>query len=57
MLKDQRKLIPLLASNGTTSCEVYNKSLYGYKTGKHELLPFPETEVTLNPNVKQNPNW
>lgn len=30
---------------------------YGYKTGKHELLPFPEHEVMVNPNIVQNPGW
>lgn len=29
----------------------------GYKTGKHELLPFPEHEMLVNPNLKQNPGW
>lgn len=56
-LKDQGKQTPWFSSNGTERWEVYNKTVYGYKTGKHELLPFPDTEVTLNKNVKQNPNW
>ena len=30
---------------------------YGYKAGKHELLPFPEHEVMVNPNIVQNPGW
>jgi len=30
---------------------------FGYKTGKHELLPFPEHEVMVNPNIVQNPGW
>ena len=56
-LKDQGKQIPWFAANGTVRWEVYNKTVYGYKKGKHELLPFPDTEVTLNPNVRQNPEW
>ncbi len=56
-LKDQGKQTPWFSSNGTVRWETYNKTVYGYKTGKHELLPFPDTEVTLNKNVKQNPNW
>ncbi|HQG53775.1 MAG TPA: RagB/SusD family nutrient uptake outer membrane protein, partial [Bacteroidales bacterium] len=32
-------------------------SVYGYKVGKHELLPFPEHEMRVNPNLKQNPGW
>lgn len=32
-------------------------STYGYKAGKHELLPFPEHEMLVNPNLKQNPGW
>lgn len=30
---------------------------YGYKTGKHEWLPFPEHETLVNPNIVQNPGW
>ena len=29
----------------------------GFKTGKHELLPFPYKVLTLNPKLKQNPGW
>lgn len=29
----------------------------GFVKGKHELLPFPTTEVNGNPNIVQNPNW
>lgn len=32
-------------------------SKYGYKTGKHELLPFPFKEIQLNHELKQNPGW
>jgi len=32
-------------------------TIYGYKVGKHELLPFPEHEMRVNPNLKQNPGW
>ncbi len=29
----------------------------GYQKGKHELFPFPTLEVSINPNIKQNPGW
>jgi len=25
--------------------------------GKHELMPIPQKEIDINPNLKQNPNW
>ncbi len=28
-----------------------------FVTGKSELLPIPQSEIDLNPNVKQNPGW
>jgi hypothetical protein len=33
------------------------RSVYGFKTGKHEHLPYPYTEVMLNPNIQQNPGY
>ncbi len=29
----------------------------GFKKGKHELFPFPQTVVDKNPNLEQNPGW
>lgn len=29
----------------------------GFQRGKHELFPFPTLEVTINPNIVQNPGW
>ena len=56
LLKDQGNRIPWCASNGTIRWEVYNDT-YGYKTGKNELLPFPDVEDMLNDNIVQNPGW
>lgn len=58
-LKDQGKNCPILQSNGTVEYKVYNNdaNLYGFKQGKHDRLPYPATEINLNPAVKQNPNW
>ena len=25
--------------------------------GKHELLPIPQRDLDINPNMTQNPNW
>jgi len=35
----------------------YTNSVYGFKTGKNELLPFPEHEMNVNKNIEQNPGW
>lgn len=32
-------------------------TIYGFVEGKHELLPIPLTELNVNPNISQNPNW
>lgn len=29
----------------------------GFQAGKHELLPYPATELLVNPNIAQNPGW
>lgn len=39
-----------------------NESGYGFKAGKHELLPFPQREILLSGEIvggplKQNPGW
>jgi hypothetical protein len=28
-----------------------------FETGKHEVFPLPQTELDLNPALKQNPNY
>lgn len=58
-LANQGANLPLLQPNGEIKYEVYNKNanLYGFKKGKHELFPYPGTEVRLNSNIKQNPGW
>ena len=58
-LKNQGEHLPFLNPNGEITYEVYNKNanLFGFKKGKHELFPYPGTEVTLNRNIKQNPGW
>jgi len=30
---------------------------YGWKKGKHELMPIPVLELNANPNLSQNPGW
>lgn len=35
----------------------FTNSSYGWKSGKHDLLPFPEEEMNVNPNMKQNKGW
>jgi len=29
----------------------------GFVAGKHEWFPYPYSETSINPNIKQNPNW
>jgi len=35
----------------------YDPGDCGFKTGKHELLPFPAAEMQVNSNMTQNPGW
>lgn len=35
----------------------YTNQTFGFKKGKNELLPFPEHEMNVNRNIKQNPGW
>ena len=34
----------------------YTNTTYGFKE-KHMLLPFPEKEININPNITQNSGW
>lgn len=58
-MKDQGKVCPVLNSNGSVDWKVFNNdaNLFGFKKGKHELLPYPLTEIQLNSAIKQNPGW
>ena len=29
----------------------------GFKEGKHEFFPYPQTVLDKNPNLEQNPGW
>jgi len=35
----------------------FENTEYGFKTGKHGLLPFPEHEMNVNQNLVQNPGY
>lgn len=49
---------PALQTDGTVKWTSYNKvGECGFTTGKHELWPFPATEMSVNANMKQNPGW
>ena len=43
---------------GQIEKKVYNTdpATFGFKP-KHNLLPYPGTEIRLNPNITQNPGW
>ncbi len=48
-----------VASDGSYMVDknTYTNTYYGFKTSKHELLPFPEAETISNSNIVQNPGW
>lgn len=48
---------PALYKDGRVSWTEQKNASAGFKTGKHELLPFPATEMNVNKNMKQNPGW
>jgi hypothetical protein len=49
---------PWLGANGTVRWQSYNNSTTaGFKNERHSLLPFPQTELINNPNIRQNTGW
>ncbi len=54
-LANRGKQVPVF--NGTAVSYPYTNETYGFKTGKNELLPFPEHEMGVNQNLVQNPGW
>lgn len=59
-LANQGENYPELQPNGNVVYKpLYDgdKSKYGWKKGKNELLPYPGLEIRLNSNIKQNPGW
>ena len=56
VLAQQGKIIPALHNDGKVTVAVTNTD-FGFKSGKHELLPFPEHEMNVNKNLVQNPGW
>ena len=56
-LKDMGKDYPKMETNGSVSYVSSGRSVYGFKQGKHEHLPYPFTETMLNENVIQNPGY
>lgn len=56
-MKGNGQYYPLCAPNGTVTMVGTNNSVYGFKAGKHDRLPYPYTETMLNGNIKQNDNY
>lgn len=56
-LKDCGKEMPYLKADGSVEYKSCNNAVYGFKKGKHELLPIPAVEIRLNSSIKQNPGY
>lgn len=58
-LKDQGAYMPYCNDDGVVSHRVFNNdaTMYGFKQGKHELLPYPASEIRTNKNIQQNPGY
>lgn len=39
------------------SLSVKDPGFSNFEIGKHELLPIPQRDLDINPNMTQNPNW
>lgn len=57
VLANQGKVTLNLDVNWQTVEDVSSNPAYGFKAGVHELLPYPNKEILLNPNIKQNPGY
>lgn len=56
VLADQGKVIYGFNDQGEVF-QAGTNATGGFQSGKHELLPIPETELLVNPNIQQNPGW
>jgi hypothetical protein len=56
-LSTQGTRVPTFHDNGTTTWETTNDAATAGFKERHWLLPFPQTELTNNPNIVQNPGW
>ena len=56
MLGEQGHFIPTF-DGITVNHQAFILTEYGWKKGKHEVLPFPENELTANPMIEQNPGY
>ena len=56
-MADNGKEYPLLQVNGQVSWVSCGNPTYGFKSGKHEKLPYPATEIRLNNAIEQNPGY
>ncbi|MBQ9286864.1 MAG: RagB/SusD family nutrient uptake outer membrane protein [Bacteroidaceae bacterium] len=55
VLANRGKSRPYLMPDGTVNHLDYSTT--GFVSGKHDLLPFPTSEINSNPNLVQNPGW
>jgi starch-binding outer membrane protein, SusD/RagB family len=47
----------LLTAAYLPTLQTHDAEFQFFVPGKSELLPIPQNEINLNPNVQQNPNW
>lgn len=56
----ENKRLPYLKRHdmfNKATLEPHDPDFFFFVDGKSELLPIPQTEVDVNPNVEQNPGW
>ena len=56
LLANQGKQVPEFNGKTVNPAAVTHPN-GGFQSGKHELLPYPATELLVNPNIAQNPGW
>lgn len=54
-LANKGKTVPTFGSDGVQTS--FTNANGGFVAGKHELMPFPYTETSVNNRIVQNPNW
>jgi hypothetical protein len=47
----------LLTAAYLPTLKAHDDEFQFFTAGKSELLPIPQAEINLNPNVHQNPGW